>query len=79
METQTHIVYRNRIEHDVYESGLLIPIVLAMVAFLVVFVTTQKIVEKVAGWRVGQSQFTLGGCGIAGLIAAATVFKYFLI
>ena len=79
METQTHIVYRNRIEHDLYESGLLVPIVFAMIAFVVAFVSIHWIVQKFAGWRVSQSQYTIAGCGIAGLVAAASVFKYFLI
>ena len=26
-DTQTHIVYRNRVEHDFYESGMMVPLV----------------------------------------------------
>ena len=41
-DTQTHIVYRNRIEHDLYENNLLVPIFGGLGTFLIVFLILMK-------------------------------------
>lgn len=82
-ETQTHIVYRNRIEHDFYESGMLVPLGGALIVGFLVFLALCNIFEKhMNRWirrdRNGNNTlmvafgFVAVGCGVA-------VFKYLTI
>ena len=54
-QTQTHIVYRNRLEHDFYESGMLIPLIGALLAGFVVFLALAALFERASRrWSIGK-------------------------
>lgn len=80
MNTQTHIVYRNRMEHDFYESGMLVPLLgglgVGLLVFLVLIAVAGKVLDKHfrmwANWMMGAS-------AVVSLCVGWLVLKWLLI
>lgn len=77
-QTQTHIVYRNRLEHDFYESGMLIPLIGALLAGFVVFLALAALFERASRrWSIGKlDNMLLGGFGLIAAGCGAAVFRW---
>jgi len=81
-EPQTHIVYRNRVEHDFYESGMMVPLGGGLLVGFLVFLGLCKLFERHlnrwSGDR-GGNNMLMGGFALAAIGAGVAVFKYLML
>ena len=80
-DTQTHIVYRNRVEHDFYESGMMVPLVGGLVAGFLVFLALAALFERITRrWSIGKlDNMLLAGFGLIAAGCGAGVFHWLAI
>jgi hypothetical protein len=63
-EPQTHIVYRNRVEHDFYESGMMVPLGGGLIVGFLVFLVLAWVAQKLSrDWR-GPGNFAIGAAAL---------------
>lgn len=78
-DTQTVIVYRNRVEHDFYESGMLIPLIGGLGVGLLTMLFLAWLVGKLSrDWR-GPNGLVVGACCVASLCAGVLTFHWLAI
>jgi hypothetical protein len=72
VNTQSIIVYRNPLEQQFWESGMLFPIMIFMIVFIATFLATHKIQEMIFGsWKVYTEKWPVWINTVAGLVAVA--------
>jgi len=77
-QPDTHIVYRNRAEHDFYESGMMVPLIGGLGAGFITMLILAAIAEKFSrGGR--QNGLVVGGCCIASLCVGVLTFNWLFI
>ena len=73
-QPQTHIVYRNRVEHDFYESGMLVPLGGGLLVGFLVFLALASLAKKVSkDWR-GPSNTAITLAAIVAVVAGGFTF-----
>lgn len=78
-QTQTHIVYRNRVEHDFYESGMMIPLIGGLSIGFLVFVFLAWAAQKASrSWR-GPSQLAIVASAVVAIICGGYTFNHLMI
>ena len=69
--TQSIIIYRNPLEQAFWESGMVFPLMVSLVVFMVVFLSIYKIMEFFVSWKVQRSNlYTF----VAGALALGAMF-----
>lgn len=78
-DTQTVIVYRNRAEHDFYESGMMIPLIGGLGVGLLTMLFLAWVAGKLSrDWR-GPSGLVVGACCVASLVAGVLTFNWLFV
>lgn len=78
-DPQTHIVYRNRAEHDFYESGMMIPLIGGLGVGFIVFLLLAGLAKKLSrDWR-GPNDFAMGAAIVVALCSGALMFQWLFI
>lgn len=79
MNTQTHIVYRNRAEHDFYESGMMIPLFGGLAAGFVTMLVLCWIAGRVTQRISGPSGLVVGASCVVSVCVGLLAFNWLLI
>lgn len=78
-DTKTVIVYRNRAEHDFYESGMMVPLIGGLGVGLLTMLFLAWLAGKLTrDWR-GPSGWMVGICCLASVAAGVLTFKWLFI
>ena len=78
-DPQTHIVYRNRAEHDFYESGMMIPLIGGLGVGFLLFLGLMAIIQMPRRGFHGPSNFAVGVAAVISLIAGGAAFHFLML